>query len=986
MIRLTLCCAFYFLHCTASVAQPSRYVSYTTKDGLPSNLIYRCLEDDKGFLWVATDAGIARFDGKQFQVFTTDNGLPDNEVLSVVKEKDGRIWVNCFKQGPSYFDEVRNRFISGAEDPDLARVTGTSIMALFTLENGGVMYYNGNRGFIFKEKRLVADASSRNDLPFQVKEFADGSTLSMGIVPLLPGGASTQNKLVHHRGDQTIDSVLLGKMTKGYVPASINGGALFIFADRVCYVHRNFLVSPLRFQVDSFTVPELIANTSFTNTSVYILTVTGKIFVYNKRTLQYQGMVQGDYLANSFFNDSKGNFWISTIDKGVLVYRQNAFRRIELPVSFSHDNFISVARRPDGVLLAGNYYGEVIEWNRGRLSVHNVSKKIPSRQRKVLVSGTKVYSFSEDGIMVDYKRPVLQPVNNYHIVAKAAIPYDDSTIMIGTFSGLARLNTKTDKVTILNTGSKRVTSLARVSNGDLYFGSTDGLYKYDCADGSVISLSAGKALLSERITTLAATADDILWIGTAAKGMITLKDDRILTNIDRAGGIINNACRSITAGRPGQVWLGTEQGISLIRYSLTNGTINYAVQNTLVNNSSGNKGINEIIYEADSIYAVTADGIYVLPANSVIAPYEIPVYMISMTINQRDTIIAESYSLSSGRKDILIRFGAVELNGNFKNLEYALDDTKLWTPLQDNSLNLQLNYGHHDLHVRAVDVNGNIGKDVLLTRFDIATPFWKTLWFWISAIVLLQAVALYGGLLWKREKRKSKLARQVAIVQNASLEQQAFTSLMNPHFMFNALNSIQHYINVQDRQNANRYLSDFASLIRKNFEAAQKSFISLEEELENLRIYLRLEQMRFKDRLTYEINIASQIDTEQWMIPTMILQPLLENAVLHGLMPSPLPGRLCIELEEKGSDLHITITDSGIGLKRSLLSKTAGAHKSHGMDLIEKRMSALSRFVPEPITVTMAPAFESELNPGNRIEIVIPAGLYDAWNDVQKLR
>ncbi len=73
-------------------------------------MVYRCLEDDKGFLWVATDARVARFDGKHFQVFTTAEGLPDNEVLAVVKENDGRIWVNCFKQGPAYFDEVSNRF------------------------------------------------------------------------------------------------------------------------------------------------------------------------------------------------------------------------------------------------------------------------------------------------------------------------------------------------------------------------------------------------------------------------------------------------------------------------------------------------------------------------------------------------------------------------------------------------------------------------------------------------------------------------------------------------------------------------------------------------------------------------------------------------------------------------------------------------------------------------------------------------------------
>src|SRR5471030_1701114 len=138
-------------------AQQSKYTAFTVNDGLPSNYIYRTVEDNKGFLWVATDAGIARFDGKHFQVFTTHDGLPDNEVLAVVKDKNGRIWVNCFKQGPAYFDEVKNRFINGKEDRELAKITaGTAVMFLFILKDGGVMYTNESGSYIFKDKKLIS--------------------------------------------------------------------------------------------------------------------------------------------------------------------------------------------------------------------------------------------------------------------------------------------------------------------------------------------------------------------------------------------------------------------------------------------------------------------------------------------------------------------------------------------------------------------------------------------------------------------------------------------------------------------------------------------------------------------------------------------------------------------------------------------------------------------------------------------------------------
>src|SRR5476651_1462054 len=139
-MRFLVIILFAFLLSLSCSAQQANYTAFTVNDGLPSNYVYRCIEDDKGFLWVATDAGIARFDGKHFQVFTTKDGLPDNEVLAVVKETNGRIWVNCFKQKPAYFDEVKNRFINATEDSSLAKVPeGTGIMYFFTLPNGGIM-------------------------------------------------------------------------------------------------------------------------------------------------------------------------------------------------------------------------------------------------------------------------------------------------------------------------------------------------------------------------------------------------------------------------------------------------------------------------------------------------------------------------------------------------------------------------------------------------------------------------------------------------------------------------------------------------------------------------------------------------------------------------------------------------------------------------------------------------------------------------------
>ncbi|MCW3073621.1 MAG: hypothetical protein JWP69_690 [Flaviaesturariibacter sp.] len=964
-----------------SFSQQHKYASFSMQDGLPSNMVYRCLEDDDGFLWIATDAGIARFDGKRFQVFTTAHGLPDNEVLAVVKEKDGTVWVNCFKQGPAYFDKVQNRFIKAPTDSNSLKAPGTYISYMHTLEKGGVMYINTTSANIYKNRKPIPDRNYRPDFHFQVKENDDGSEIRLGFKNTSTNPRISHFKFIHQRLGKTIDSLIVGEQIDGFTPPAINDGFLYLFygATNKCFVYKNFQTGPIRYTLDSLTVPSTIANYSFTATSIYLLCTSGKIYVFNKKTLRLVRVVEGDYLANSFLDDSQGNIWISTIDKGVLVYRKNQLRSLPIPSTFTHTNFISIARKTDGTIMAGNYYGEVIEAGDGKFKVHQLFQKLPSRQRKIIIAHNKIFTFSEDGIKINFKSPLTYKAAYHHITGKTAILYNDSIILAGLPSGLMKLNAITETATPLNTLLKRVTCIARLRDGMVYFGSTDGLYKYDLKKDLTIKILSEIPLLKERIATMCATPDDILWVGTASKGVIGIRDEKIIAYITASNSIINNSCRSIVPGKRGEIWLGTEQGISGIRYSLTSERMKFSARNLSMSDGLTSNAINEILFHSDTLYAATANGISVLPATMVAKPYEIPVRIINITIDQRDTAIYNKYHLPAGRKNIKLLFAAIELNGHFKNLEYSLDNHQTWIPLNDNALDLELNYGEHTLSVRAVDQNGNVSKDILEIEFHIATPYHKRAWFWILVALILQFLTVIIAVNWLKTRKRSRLAKQIAGVQNASLEQQAFTSLMNPHFMFNALNSVQHYINLQDRQNANRYLTDLASLIRKNFEAAQHSFIPLEQEIENIEIYLRLEQMRFAGRLQYEINIAEKVDMDQWMIPTMILQPLLENALLHGLMPSSISGKLTVEIKEIKNFLELSITDNGIGLKRSAAARELSGHKSRGTELIQKRIAALSHFAAQPVSIAMSPAFDNVRNPGNKVIILIPCELYPTW-------
>jgi ligand-binding sensor domain-containing protein len=957
-------------------AQPKHYTAFTVANGLPSNHIYHCVEDDKGFLWVATDAGIARFDGKHFQVFTTDNGVPDNEVLSVLKEKDGTIWINCFKQSPAYFDEVKNRFINAKEDSNLAKVSGTALMQMFALKEGGVIYYNEKGSYIFKQGKLVNKSNfllvgGNAELGLEYHGYKKNGMSSVHLV-----------RIENHRATDSIN-MQLRTADLSIVPDEGNV-YMFDFSHRKIYAYSDIRTSTLSYRKDSAIILESSFSISYTPQSIILLTRGAKLYVYDKHTLQLTHLIKGDYLPNGFYDDSKGNLWICTIDKGLLVYRKNQLGSIDLPDNFLGRNFLSIARKQDGALLAGNYYGEVIEARNKIFKVTKVIKRTPSRLKKILLSGDNVYTISDasDGVLVNFTRDLLHPESKMSAGGKTGLVCNDSLILVGTSYGFLRLNTLSQtlyRVVRYN----RITSMVKANNEEVYAGSTDGLHKYNFIRDSLTSLTNRHALLGERITSLCTTPDGLLWVSTANNGIVVVRGDSVLLHISTNDGIISNSCRTIISAKKGQVWVGTSHGVSVVDYSLTDKQLLFTLRNITENDGLTSNEINEMVYHNDTVYAATGNGISLIPANSVYPQLNIAVHLVRMSINQRDTVIASQYSLGYQQQNILMQFAGVELNGHFKNMQYALDDSQKWVDLVDNSLTLQLNSGHHTVFVRARDVNGNISNKVLKIHFLIATPFWKSWWFWIMVAVGIQLATIYLVNRRQRIRKEQKLEKELAVVQTASLEQQAFTSLMNPHFMFNALNSIQHYINVQDRKKANHYLSDFASLIRKNFEAAQKSFIPLEQELENIKIYLRLEQMRFTDRFTYDIRVDLCIDTEQWMIPTMMLQPLLENALLHGIMPSTIRGMLIIEIEEKNDNLQIVITDNGIGIENSLAAGRGNDHKSHGMALIQKRINALNHFVKEPIQFVSAPAFQDATNPGNRITILIPGILYEAWQHVQ---
>lgn len=442
----------------------------------------------------------------------------------------------------------------------------------------------------------------------------------------------------------------------------------------------------------------------------------------------------------------------------------------------------------------------------------------------------------------------------------------------------------------------------------------------------------------------------------------------------------------------GTVWCSHQHGLSSIDAS-TLQVINYnkedGIQDWDYNNRSFLKARDGTLY-----FGGVSGFNYFKPPLLQQSYYKPTVYVDEIRVNNQ-TWFPDSNANEINTLDLTVQQNNISINALVRDLSRAksrqityrlIPVDSAWKTLPENSL-ITLNYlgpGSYQLEIGYTNKYEGLIKSGKIIRIEIARPYYASWWFWTLLTITFQSIL--GVWIYRYQKRKQtrKKEKELASIQLASLEQQAFSSLMNPHFMFNSLNSVQHYINLQDRQNANRYLTDFASLIRKNFEAAQRSFIGLEQEIEHITLYLRLEKMRFSHRFNYQILIDEEVDPEEWMIPSMILQPLIENALLHGLFHDASEGIIQVSFKLWQGHLSIRIIDNGIGIAQSKALKAETPHRSRGMELIRKRIQALSHFSRIPITLNYSAVDERLTNPGTHVHLIFPQDLYENWARANK--
>jgi ligand-binding sensor domain-containing protein len=934
------------------ISQYSGIVHYTVKDGLPSSTTYSVVQDNKGFIWIGTEAGLVRYDGTNFKVYTTQDGLPDNEVLGLLFDNvTNRMWIVTYRKAACYYYD--GAIYTAQNEPSLNNITCDfgEFIGGNSQPGVGVFLYNGFSIYKCANRKIFKTRRENLESVLQVKQWEDES---MDLI-FRKGVCRYRNDSVFYYKNDDIDS--LNERGKWI------GSKLFLFRDNgviQVYNHAGDKYLPAgRIQPDiEKNVLDILLSKS-----KYIFCIPGTGVYEIDTSLIYSPRKIWSGSANGIFSDGNDNVWISTADDGVFIIKNMNARNYNDVNGLVHDNVTTLYKEANGQLYIGNSYGEVFCLKNEKIEKLNINIG-NERIRGISTYRDNIYLIANGDITVfDTLTKHISTTAHISGGPKTILKLRDNTkIFVGLSATIVEfdLQKNTDREIIFH---KRVIDMSEHPDGRVFCGSLDGIYQL--SNDSMYHIDAADRRLQSRVTSMCFTSDSILWFGTPSDGIMAFDGRRIVgqINASRYMSYHGSICRKVIAGGHCELWVATNSGINNIRYHVQD---SISIDNiTPLNTLDGllSDDVNDIILNDSLIYVATSHGLTVLNLKQLSKPVKAPIYISSFRVNEKDSAIHESaYSLLYWQNNLRIEYVGILLPvaGDIR-YQYRLlgGGSDKWETTTNTSIEFRsLSPGVYTFEVAVLDKFGNRSGHSAFVKFHIWPAFYQTVWFWAIVIILILGTGFY--LIRSRFRREQAINTKII-----DLEQQALKAQMNPHFIFNCLTAIQHFVNKEDVYSANMYLSNFAKLIRKTLDLSGEQYITLDKEVAYLENYIQLEKMRFQEQFNYKICVDEEIDVFSVQIPPMLLQPIIENAIRHGLRyKENNEGMLNINFSNENNNVVCRIDDNGIGIRRSreLKTNTHVEYQSKGMKLTESRIAAINMISVRKIYMRIEDKYDEQGN------------------------
>jgi Histidine kinase/Y_Y_Y domain len=555
---------------------------------------------------------------------------------------------------------------------------------------------------------------------------------------------------------------------------------------------------------------------------------------------------------------------------------------------------------------------------------------------------------------------------------KSIVPISSRRWLVGTNEGAEIVDLENFKA-VDTVWRDRVTVVFRWGDST-YIGTLAGLYRI--VDGRAPEFLGEKCpFLRNRIASIAHSDDGILWIASYYNaGIIGYRHDSVVATLTRDQGLTSSICRNLLV-HGHLLWVGTDKGLNKIELDKPSRPVTRYTSN----DGLASDMINTVCADGDMVYVGTSAGLSLFDQSRINNSETCRLYLLALINSGRDRLAdTADLVLPYNDKHIRLEFAGISYRsvGGVRYRYRMLGLDSIWRETSETYLEYQtLPSGHYQFQLQAENKFA-IRSSMLTLPFDVTTPYWQTIWF--ELLIIVAFIALTWLLVSRRIRhiRRQQAESERLIRKTTEMENRALQAQMNPHFIFNCLNSIQQFVFDQDILASNQYISGFAHLIRATLHNSTKSFISITDEVDYLSTYLSLEKMRFKEKMDYTIEVDATIDQDNRLVPPMLIQPYVENSMRHGLRhKAGGKGHIRIMMREQEGLLIVVVEDNGIGRKKALEYKSIEhiEYQSKGMALTADRIKMISAIYGREIDVSVEDVADDNGQPqGTRVIIRLP--------------
>jgi len=955
-------------------AQEPVSVHLTEKDGLPDKEFYNIIEDSKGFIWLAADKGLFKYDGKEFKNYSNKEkrGL---SVFEPVEDHLGRIW--CTNISGQFFyveDDQLKIFIDLRKE-----LKGELSDFIVTTENLIVFtkYKIYSVDLLSKEVTTQHKTNLAFGQPFEYNN--DILFGSLDYVCKLSKGFKKEH-LIKFKLPKSNKN---GKYDVNQKSELFKLGATLFFRRERSENNRFFKLDINKKESTEIYDFEALVNKrylSYFENEGQLWVATNKgvlVYSYNNETFKLEKQFLQSYHITKIIKDKDGNFWFTTLNNGVFVIPNIHIE--QLNISDGNGNISCLEKIDDHTLLFGTNSGDV-----GFYDVINHNQDIIDLPSTARVSAIKYHekeqltfiSKDDAGFLLDNKTKQVEAFNNFH-GAKSLSIINNENLLFTNYAHVRLLDSKNfNKVGQDISSNKRTfTSFYDAENKSTYIGFIDDLIIYD-RDWRPKPLRHNEQSIFA--ITLTKTDNGMVWVATFKDGIYGIKEDKVVSHYTTDNGLVSNRIEKIRADQ-NKLWIATDNGIQLLdivtkkikTLKKRDGIISYDI--------SGIELLDDKVYFSSNLGVFAVD-----KEKGFKASIQHNVYFSNIEVNEEAVDITSDYQLDYNQNAIKIEFNVngFQFNQKGKYTYRLLGLNTDWVTTETGVNSVKYNSlpaGKYTFQVKpvlGVDSDDNAVEEL---KFSIQRPFWKTWWFisGLSILVLGSTVLYYRRKIRQKEQQRQLEIKQLSLDNELiNLKLENLRSQMNPHFIFNALNSIQEYIVLNQKILASIYLGKFADLIRTYLNHSSKGRITLQEEMDCLDMYLELEKLRFEDKLEYTIHSSGSLTTGEVYIPTMLIQPYVENALKHGLLHRNTDRVLKIDffINDKAKTVKCTIVDNGVGRAKAEAFKARKnkKHKSFATKATQDRLALLNYGKHKQIGVSITDLFDGQNPSGTQVDIIIP--------------